>query len=119
MKRRLFNLLAAVSLVLCVAAIATQTPLGAWLDSFAYGALNDPRNSVALFYVAVLIEVVEAFIPFWLALALTSVLPTVAAVRWYRRRGTPLAGCCRSCGYDLRATPDRCPECGTAAGPAA
>jgi hypothetical protein len=54
-------------------------------------------------------------VPYYaLAVALLA-LPLVWLVR-SRRRARAAAGLrCAECGYDLRATPDRCPECGRAA----
>ena len=54
------------------------------------------------------------FVSNWLICAGGAVLPALWVVRARRRRRVR-AGLCRSCGYDLRATPDRCPECGVVA----
>ena len=50
--------------------------------------------------------------PLWLPIALFAALPLARVAIFVCRRHRARAGDCKSCGYDLRATPDRCPECG-------
>jgi hypothetical protein len=52
-------------------------------------------------------------LPYWFIAAMLLLYPIaktgLVVRRWTRRR----KGCCTKCGYDLRGTPHRCPECGT------
>jgi hypothetical protein len=59
----------------------------------------------------------ELSCPYWFIMLLTAILPAARLAGW-RRRARRLRmhpELCRHCGYDCRATPERCPECGMAA----
>ncbi len=58
------------------------------------------------------VEVPEWFVDGVLALPLVAYGAWLVREQVYGRRGGR-RGSCHACGYDLRATPDRCPECGT------
>ncbi len=81
------------------------------LISVAY-ADNSPATEAA--------EGIHWYFPAWLVVATSILLPTyrIALLANHRRTHKRLAhNLCCHCGYDLRATPDRCPECGSTPAP--
>ena len=52
-------------------------------------------------------------VPLYVPMVASAILPLI----WFRNRARirrlARIGCCATCGYDLRASPTRCPECGS------
>jgi hypothetical protein len=94
-----------------------DTPAGpdkhsAWISANEWSA--DPADRPALRDAwATRLAQTRAAAPLWpIALAFLLLPATRARHHWQRARRRR-ANRCPTCNYDLRATPDRCPECGT------
>jgi hypothetical protein len=55
----------------------------------------------------------QVSVPLWFVTIVFLILPATRFASRRRRSRRAAGGCCPTCGYDLRASKDRCPECGT------
>ncbi len=53
------------------------------------------------------------YLPLWMPTLLFGLWPAWLLLPLHRRRKRKKLGLCVKCGYDLRASKERCPECGT------
>jgi hypothetical protein len=77
-------------------------PQGWGESGFAYAVGGSAGGNVAR----------QFAVPYWAFALLCAMLPGAWLILNRRRRRLARAGLCLVCGYDLRATPERCPECG-------
>ena len=73
----------------------------AWIPELEFGTQG---GSEKLYF--------QLAVPLWLATVLFGALPLYHRLDRHRKRGK--LGLCVKCGYDLRGSEDRCPECGAA-----
>jgi hypothetical protein len=79
-----------------------------WTPSSTSNGISAGMQSLVKFRLAIEDSVVIVRCPHWAVAMLTLVLPVRQIRRWATRR----PGMCTTCGYDLRASPNCCPECG-------
>src|SRR5258706_6514295 len=89
--------------------------LETWLNraGFEWSQSVDAISGISYHYTYGVIS--RYAIPNWFAALAFALLPARRAMLMRRSRRRAMPGLCATCGYDLRATPDRCPECGAAA----
>lgn len=132
MTRRLFTFTAVISAALSVAAITAWIasdlrPAHFAIDGTAIHNASIEVGSGWAWWITsgdgVLdVQPVGSFyewkVPYWKLVVALLLLPAWQVyLRVRTRRERLRAGLCRQCGYDLRASSDRCPECGTAIPP--
>ena len=133
MTRRLLNLMTALSLLLCVAVVALGVR-SYWVNDrllfprpsgLGVAILSERGEITVLAFgdhdsvtktTSVATAVPPIVLSHFVLLIPAAVIPFFWAIchtRWWRKRkGRMSAGHCPFCGYDLRATPGGCPECG-------
>jgi hypothetical protein len=62
---------------------------------------------------AVMVSYVAVIVPYWSIVIVTGLVALLAIWRHRRAKRREFHGSCLSCGYDLRFSRDRCPECGS------
>jgi hypothetical protein len=67
--------------------------------------INEARVGISMPYRRIVV-------PYWLLTSIPAVIWTVWMTARIRKRRRTRVGMCKYCGYDLRASPERCPECG-------
>jgi hypothetical protein len=89
-------------------------PNGNYEDDVTWG--YDVQSSNGILDITPFFSFFEWKTPYWKLALLFSLLPMRRFVPWkvfHVRERRIKAGLCPRCGYDLRATPECCPECGT------